>query len=71
MATIIGRFPVQTTGANGVIRQSQPVRYADSNFTIPILPGLSVRFQGWYTDANGPCGSLFNTSNVVEVQFVP
>jgi hypothetical protein len=36
-----------------------------------IQPGQSRRFQLWYRDGQGPCGSGTNVSNGVRVDFVP
>ena len=49
---------------------------AHSTLTIPIAGGVSPgdtrRYQWWYRDSSGsPCGSGFNTSNAVEIQWVP
>jgi hypothetical protein len=33
--------------------------------------GDTRRFQGWYRDPGGPCGSQFNLTNGVEVVFAP
>jgi hypothetical protein len=34
-------------------------------------PGDARRFQAWYRDPSGPCGSGFNTTNGVEAVFAP
>ena len=55
------------------------VKFCDSTGSASWGPGLSAngawsagdvqRFQGWYRDAGGPCGSTFNLTQGIELAF--
>ena len=55
------------------------VKFCDATGTASWGPGLSAsgawsagdvqRFQGWYRDAGGPCGSTFNLTQGIELTF--
>ena len=36
-----------------------------------ILPSSTWHYQVWYRDSNGPCGSNFNTTNAISVDWQP
>ncbi len=63
------------SGANGLgtLIFTDLVAYAGAHFGLgaQLGPGTSWRFQVWYRDSNGPCGSGFNTTNSAEVTFTP
>ena len=59
------RYPVQNAGALGVIVQGNLASLAG------LAPGQSIRFQGWYRDPQGPCGSAVNLSSGIIASFVP
>lgn len=59
------RYPPQNSGAGGNI--SQPNIAGLGNFSA----GDTRHFQYWYRDPAGPCGSGFNTSNALEIDFAP
>jgi hypothetical protein len=66
------RFPVGGSGQRGRIALGPGiVAYSHANFGAAghIQAGDTWYFQAWYRDANGPCGSGFNLSNGVQVDF--
>ena len=73
-AVQIFRFPIQNSGATGELVQGPGlVGYSTQNFPPPghLLAGSTWRFQAWYRDPLGPCGSAFNLSNALSVTFGP
>ena len=50
----------------GIVAQSQTLATAGH-----IDPGETWYFQTWYRDPTGPCGSGFNVSNGLQVDFTP
>jgi hypothetical protein len=73
-STGVFRFvPPKNTGAEGaliwdggLVAQSQALATAGH-----IDPGETWYFQTWYRDPTGPCGSGFNVSNGLQVDFTP
>jgi hypothetical protein len=61
------RFPLGNTGANGTLSLSQPVAQSGGL----IQAGATVHFQTWFRDSGGPCGTAFNTSNALTIDFEP
>jgi hypothetical protein len=65
--------------AGGILRHD--VRFTDGNGMATWGPGFAAangwvsgttrNFQIWYRDPTGPCGSGFNVSNGVQVNFLP
>ena len=57
------------------------IQVPDANGDVSWGPGLGAqggwgagdvrRFQGWYRDPTGPCGSGFSLTNGVELTFTP
>jgi hypothetical protein len=69
----IRRFPPISSGAGGSISFGPVVGYTLANFPPAgqITAGSVWRFQGWYRDPMGPCGSGFNLSNATSISFTP
>ena len=68
------RFPIQNSGAGGVMTLGPGiVNYTIANFAPAfwITSGQTWRFQNWYRDPGGPCGTNFNLSNPIAVTFTP
>jgi len=61
------RFPATSSGSGGALVLSTPVALANGK----IQPGLTIRFQAWFRDPTGPCGSGSNTSNGLSISFTP
>ncbi len=62
---IIVRLPSQNSGACGVLLQDDLVPQ------VGIGAGQTWRFQGWFRDVGGPCGTSFNLTHGLEVSFTP
>jgi hypothetical protein len=68
------RFPLQNGAGVGLAIGPGIVGYSATQFGAAggaIVAGDTWRFQGWYRDGAGPCGSGANTSNGLEVTFYP
>jgi hypothetical protein len=66
------RFPPQDSGTEGVIKLGPGiVAYTHANFPPAgqIQAGDTWYFQTWYRDPNGPCGTDFNLTNGLKVEF--
>ena len=65
------RFPAQTSGASGHASLGPGLVATSQNFAPngDIESGGTWRFQAWYRDPNGSCGTGFNLSNGVKVEF--
>ena len=61
----IVRFPVKNSGPGGSFAQTGIASF------LGLSPGETRRFQGWYRDPMGPCGSAFNLTNALSVVFAP
>lgn len=70
----IHRFEVRHSGAAGAFSYG-PGQLAWIESHLPssawITAGSTWRFQAWYRDPAGPCGSGFNVSSAVEIAFTP
>lgn len=60
------RFPLANSGPAGTITLASGFAAGTA-----ITPGSAWNFQTWYRDPAGPCGAGFNTSNALEVVFLP
>jgi hypothetical protein len=67
------RYPIQGSGAAGVLTLGPGIVSLSQSFApeCRIDPGDTWRFQAWYRDPVGPCGSAFNLSSAVSVTFGP
>ena len=66
----VHRFPVEQADFFGEVRVTQIVSHSQGfPGGGPIQPGSSWNFQYWYRDPSGPCGSTFNLSNAIPVDF--
>jgi hypothetical protein len=67
------RFPIQNSGGAGSIAFGPVVSYANSNFPVSgmITAGSNWNFQGWFRDPMGLCGSSFNLTHGLSVDFTP
>jgi hypothetical protein len=66
------RFPAGNSGPEGVITLGPGiVAHTHANFPAAgqIKAGDTWYFQAWFRDPNGPCGSGFNLSNGLKVEF--
>lgn len=73
-ASGVRRFPIQNTGVAGTLTQGPGiVAYTQAAFPAAswITPGSTWRFQGYYRDPIGPCGSTMNLTNALSVSFNP
>jgi hypothetical protein len=59
------RFPLRNSGAGGSTTEPAGL----SAFHGLIMPGDTWNFQHWYRNPGGSCGSAFNLSNALSVQF--
>ena len=55
------RRMLSSGGATLAVEEGEPV---------DAVPGTTDDFQVWYRDVGGPCGSMFNLSNGVEVPWL-
>jgi FG-GAP repeat len=66
------RFPVLDSGASGVIELG-PGIVAQTQASFPVAghiqAGDTWYFQAWYRDPDGPCGTGFNLTNGLRVEF--
>jgi hypothetical protein len=60
------RYPIANSGSAGTIALAPGFAAGTA-----ITPGSAWNFQAWYRDPAGPCGAGFNTSNALEVVFLP
>jgi subtilisin family serine protease len=69
----IFRLPVGNSGPTGVIQQGPgTAAYACGHWAQGCFqPGATWRFQCWYRDQLGPCGTAANLSNALGVTFKP
>jgi len=70
----IYRFPAQATGAAGSYTFGPGIVAHSQQHFLPygvISAGLTYRFQVWYRDPLGPCGSGSNLTNAASVVFQP
>lgn len=65
----ICRFPIQSSGAAGVMTEGPGIVFDSIGLGCPINAGDTWNFQCWYRDPGGPCGNGFNFSNAVSVDF--
>ncbi|TDJ74946.1 MAG: hypothetical protein E2O39_04360 [Planctomycetota bacterium] len=68
------RFDIVNSGAGGFVSLGPGiVQYSEGNFPVTghIVTGFTWFFQVWYRDAQGLCGSSFNTSNAFMATFQP
>jgi hypothetical protein len=69
----IFRLGVQHAGASGVVMRGPGL--IGQTHGLPsagqIQTGQTWNFQYWYRDLAGPCQSLFNLTNGLQVTFVP
>jgi len=66
----VHRFPVQQADFFGEIQITGVVSHSQGfSGGGPIEPGDTWNFQVWYRDPNGPCGSHFNLTNAIPVDF--
>ncbi len=61
----IVRFGVKSSGGSGSFSQSSAASI------LGLSPGDTRRFQGWFRDPMGPCGTAFNLTNALAVVFAP
>lgn len=70
----LNRYPIQNSGPGAVMTEGPGlVAFSLANFPPSghITPATTWRFQAWYRDPQGPCGTAFNLSNALEVLFGP
>jgi hypothetical protein len=68
------RFPLQNSGASGVISQGPGLgNYSCGHWggALCFQPGAVWYFQTWYRDQTGPCSTAANLSNAIGVTFRP
>ncbi len=67
------RFAVQQTDSFGTLVLNDLRQTAETQFgsTFQITVGSNWRFQAWFRDTTGPCGSFSNSTNSAEVGFTP
>lgn len=68
------RFPSKESGNRGAVLLGPGiVAYASGAFPVAgqVQPGETWYFQTWYRDPNGPCGTGFNLTNGLKVEFTP
>lgn len=69
------RFPARMANGAGNLAfgPGEVVQHVSTKLGPPaqILPGSTWHYQIWYRDSNGPCGSNFNTTNAISVDWQP
>ncbi len=68
------RFAPQDSGSEGVVTLGPGIAaYTYANFPAAgqIQAGQTWYFQTWYRDPAGPCGTGFNLTNGLKVDFKP
>ncbi len=67
------RFPVFSTGLGSGSVGGGLAAYTVANNPVSghIIPGSTWNFQTFYRDIGGPCGSNFNLSSALSVNFTP
>jgi hypothetical protein len=66
------RWPVKNSGPGATMIYGPGLAaHAAANFspTFQLMPGSTWRFQGWYRNNSGPCGTGANSSNSGTVVF--
>lgn len=63
------RLPPRAADATGTYAAQGIVRALAGLPGGGIVAGSTWRFQGWYRDPGGPCGSGFNLTNALSIQF--
>ncbi|MFT5050063.1 MAG: hypothetical protein ACI8QZ_001457, partial [Chlamydiales bacterium] len=71
---VAGRFPVRQADASGTLLEGPGMvaRFALNPVQAThITPGTTWKFQGWFRDNSGPCGTGSNLTNGLSVTFAP
>ncbi len=66
-------LPPQNSGSSGSMTWG-PGLIAGTQSNPPltqISAGQTWHFQNWFRDPTGPCGSTYNLSNALKIQFLP
>ena len=66
------RFPVRVSSSGGEIQESDVVGTSQSFAAAGrINVGSAWYFQGWFRDPQGPCGNGSNTTDGLQITFMP